>query len=59
MDHSRWSMRYPVAAFVLLSLAACSKAPESESAARPAPTVSVADVIEQPVIEWDEVTGRL
>jgi multidrug efflux system membrane fusion protein len=58
MEYSRWSIRHPLAALAILTLAACDRAPET-AAALPAPKVTVADVIEQPIIDWDEVTGRL
>ncbi|GGJ98107.1 efflux RND transporter periplasmic adaptor subunit [Pseudomonas matsuisoli] len=59
MEYSRWRLRYPLAAFAILTLAACDRSAGPTAAAPPAPAVSVADVIEQPIIEWDEVTGRL
>lgn len=41
----------------LLLLSACGKT--APAAAPPAPKVSVAQVLQQPVNEWDELTGRL
>ena len=56
----------PKKAFILLSLfiaalvvSACGKSQSQESGAPPAPTVSVAAVIQKEVNEWDEFTGRL
>lgn len=47
----------------LLALSACEKPQASTgdgaAAAPPPPTVSVAEVLRQPINEWDEVTGRL
>lgn len=51
-------LRYPLALAAILVLSACGKAPES-AAQHPAAKVSVAAVIEQPINEWDEFTGRL
>ncbi|MBA1274088.1 multidrug efflux RND transporter periplasmic adaptor subunit MexE [Stutzerimonas azotifigens] len=60
MDQSFKALRFPLAALAIVALAACDKAPQaSASAAPPAPAVSVAQVIEQPITEWDELTGRL
>jgi membrane fusion protein, multidrug efflux system len=59
MEYSRWRLRYPLAAFAILTLAACDRSAQQSASAPPAPAVSVADVIQQPVIEWDELTGRL
>ena len=56
LDKSIW--RFPLAIAAVLLLGACGK----HEAARPplaAPKVSVAEVIEQPVNDWDELTGRL
>ena len=44
--------------FVVAAAAACARA-EAQPAAPPPPTVTVATVVEQPVTEWDEFTGRL
>ena len=49
---------FPLALAALLLLSACGKAPEA-TAQMPAAQVSVAEVIEQPINEWDEFTGRL
>ncbi|MBB6342850.1 multidrug efflux system membrane fusion protein [Pseudomonas fluvialis] len=51
-------LRYPLALAAALVLSACGKAPDS-AAQHPAAKVSVAEVIEQPINEWDEFTGRL
>ncbi|MCG4453096.1 efflux RND transporter periplasmic adaptor subunit [Pseudomonas sp. MMS21-TM103] len=48
----------PLALATVLVLSACGKTPEA-SAQMPAAQVSVAEVIEQPINEWDEFTGRL
>jgi hypothetical protein len=49
---------FPLALAAVLVLSACGKAPESAEQ-MPAAKVSVAEVIEQPINEWDEFTGRL
>ena len=51
-------LRYPLALAAILVLSACGKEPES-AAQQPAAKVSVAEVIQQPINEWDEFTGRL
>ncbi|TDQ80488.1 multidrug efflux system membrane fusion protein [Dongia mobilis] len=50
-----------VAAATLLVLAACEKPQASAEIGTPPPPpkVSVAEVLRQPIHEWDEVTGRL
>ncbi|KAF0866466.1 multidrug efflux RND transporter periplasmic adaptor subunit MexE [Pseudomonas sp. LD120] len=58
MDQSLKLLRYPLAALAVLVISACGKAPDTASAP-PAAKVSVAKVLEQPVNEWDEFTGRL
>ncbi|MBM7059167.1 efflux RND transporter periplasmic adaptor subunit [Pseudomonas sp. UL073] len=58
MEQSYKALRYPLAALSLLILAACGRAPDQAAAPAPA-KVSVAEVIQQPVTEWDELTGRL
>ncbi|MBB2496014.1 multidrug efflux RND transporter periplasmic adaptor subunit MexE [Aquipseudomonas ullengensis] len=50
--------RFPLALAAILVLSACGKAPEN-AAQQPAAKVSVAEVIQQPINEWDEFTGRL
>ncbi|WP_296218698.1 multidrug efflux RND transporter periplasmic adaptor subunit MexE [Pseudomonas sp. UBA2684] len=50
--------QFPLALAALLLLSACGKAPEATQQ-MPAAKVSVAEVIEQPINEWDEFTGRL
>src|SRR5689334_20279773 len=47
-----------VGLLALLALTACEK-PQAAVQDRPLPQVSVAEVIQHPVNEWDEVTGRL
>lgn len=51
-------MRFPLAALALVVISACGAAPEA-TVAPAAAKVSVAKVLEQPVNEWDEFTGRL
>ncbi|MNZ66709.1 Efflux pump periplasmic linker BepF [compost metagenome] len=58
MEQSLKHLRLPLAALALLVMSACGKTPDS-AAAMPAAKVSVAKVLEQPVNEWDEFTGRL
>lgn len=58
MEQSLKPLRYPLAALALLVMSACGRAPEAVQAPQ-APKVSVAKVIEQPINEWDEFTGRL
>lgn len=53
---SHFSWRYPLALAAVLVLSACGKAPETTQGMA-APKVSVAEVIEQPLNEWDEFTG--
>jgi multidrug efflux system membrane fusion protein len=50
--------RMPLAVAALLALGACGKA-EQTTQQTPAPKVSVAEVLQQPVNEWDEFTARL
>ncbi|MDH1263712.1 MULTISPECIES: multidrug efflux RND transporter periplasmic adaptor subunit MexE [unclassified Pseudomonas] len=50
--------RFPLALAAVLVLSACGKTPETTQQ-MPAAKVSVAEVIEQPINEWDEFTGRL
>lgn len=52
------SWRLPLAIATALVLSACGKGEEA-SQQMPAAKVSVAEVIEQPINEWDEFTGRL
>lgn len=59
MERSLKALRYPLVAVVAGLVGACGQAPEATEAAVPAPVVSVAEVIEQQVTEWDELTGRL
>lgn len=51
-------LRYPLALAAILVLSASGKAQDS-AAQHPAAKVSVAEVIQQPINEWDEFTGRL
>lgn len=53
-----WRLRLPLAIATALVLSACGKGEEA-SQPMPAAKVSVAEVIEQPINEWDEFTGRL
>lgn len=50
--------RLPLAIATLLALNACGRPPETSPPPPPA-RVSVAEVIEQPINEWDELSGRL
>lgn len=50
--------RLPLAFAALVVLGACGQAPQATQH-MPAAKVSVAEVIEQPLNEWDELTGRL
>ena len=59
MERLLKALRYPMVAAVAVFIGACGQAPEATEAAMPAPSVSVAEVIEQRVTEWDELTGRL
>lgn len=52
------NLRFPLAALALVVISACGAAPEA-NVAPAAAKVSVAKVLEQPVNEWDEFTGRL
>jgi multidrug efflux system membrane fusion protein len=58
MEQSLKPFRFPLAALAVAVLTACGHA--SDAAPAPgAPQVTVAQVIEQPITEWDEVTARL
>lgn len=58
MEQSLKPFGVPLAALAVVALGACSKTPDAAQA--PAvPKVTVAKVIEQPINEWDEFTGRL
>ncbi|WP_397377691.1 multidrug efflux RND transporter periplasmic adaptor subunit MexE [Pseudomonas sp.] len=50
--------KLPLACAALLALSACGDTP-STSQQMPTAKVSVAQVLEQPINEWDEFTGRL
>lgn len=58
MERSLIPLRFPLAALAVVVLSACGRAPEAVQAPA-APKVTVAKVIDQPVNEWDEFTGRL
>ena len=58
MEQSLNHLRFPLAAIALVVMTACGRAPEVAQAPA-APQVSVAKVLEQPINEWDEFTGRL
>ncbi|KAA5841320.1 efflux RND transporter periplasmic adaptor subunit [Pseudomonas chlororaphis] len=58
MEQSLKHLRFPLALLAVLVMSACGKAPQT-AANMPAAKVSVAKVLEQPVNEWDEFTGRL
>ena len=51
-------VRYPLAALALVVISACGRDPAA-TVAPAAAKVTVAKVLEQPVNEWDEFTGRL
>ncbi|WP_263145782.1 multidrug efflux RND transporter periplasmic adaptor subunit MexE [Pseudomonas sp. RIT-PI-AD] len=50
---------FPLALAAMLVLSACGKTPDNAQSALPPAKVSVAEVIQQPVNEWDEFSGRL
>ncbi|WVV49248.1 efflux RND transporter periplasmic adaptor subunit [Pseudomonas sp. NA13] len=58
MEHSLSKLRFPLALLAVLVMSACGKTPDTAASVPPA-KVSVAKVLEQPVNEWDEFTGRL
>ena len=58
MEQSSLLWRAPLALTLLLALAACERAPQA-SAQMPPAQVSVAEAIQQPINEWDELSGRL
>ena len=58
MEQSLKHLRFPLAILAVVVMSACGKSPE-QAAAMPPAKVSVAKVLEQPVNEWDEFTGRL
>ncbi|WP_296268143.1 multidrug efflux RND transporter periplasmic adaptor subunit MexE [Pseudomonas sp. UBA6562] len=58
MQRSSLPLRFPLAALAVLVISACGRAPDAVQAPA-APKVTVAKVIEQPINEWDEFTGRL
>ncbi|KAF1032397.1 MAG: Efflux pump periplasmic linker BepF [Pseudomonas sp.] len=59
MEMSLTPLRYPLAILAVMVMSACGKTPTQAGAAMPPAKVSVAKVLEQPVNEWDEFTGRL
>lgn len=59
MVQSLTPLRYPLAALALVIISACGRTPDAAAVAPAAPKVNVAEVLEQPVNEWDEVTARL
>ncbi|WP_109511769.1 multidrug efflux RND transporter periplasmic adaptor subunit MexE [Pseudomonas ovata] len=58
MARSLHHLRYPLTALALVVISACGQAPQA-TLAPSAPKVTVAKVLEQPINEWDEFTGRL
>jgi len=58
MEQSLKPLRYPLALLAVLVMSACGRTPEAVQAPAAA-KVSVAKVLEQPINEWDEFTGRL
>lgn len=59
MKLSSKTLRHSLVLAAFMSLPACGQSPAATAQQPAAPKVSVAEVIEQPVNEWDEVTGRL
>ncbi|WPC07097.1 efflux RND transporter periplasmic adaptor subunit [Pseudomonas benzenivorans] len=58
MEQLNHLWRLPLALAAIVTLGACGESPQA-TAQMPAAQVSVAEVIEQPLNEWDEFTGRL
>ncbi|MGC1329113.1 efflux RND transporter periplasmic adaptor subunit, partial [Pseudomonas sp.] len=58
MEQSIKHLRFPLAALAVVVMSACGRAPQVAQAPA-APKVTVAKVLEQPINEWDEFTGRL
>ena len=58
MEQSLKPLRYPLALLAVLVMSACGRTPEAVQT-QAATKVSVAKVLEQPINEWDEFTGRL
>ncbi|MBD8493359.1 multidrug efflux RND transporter periplasmic adaptor subunit MexE [Pseudomonas syringae] len=58
MARSLHHLRYPLTALALVVISACGQAPQA-TVTSSAPKVTVAKVLEQPINEWDEFTGRL
>ncbi|WP_437882088.1 multidrug efflux RND transporter periplasmic adaptor subunit MexE [Pseudomonas sp. LRF_L74] len=56
---TKLALRFPLALAALLVLSACGKNEQASQPQQAAAKVSVAEVIQQPVNEWDELTGRL
>ncbi|MGO4395675.1 efflux RND transporter periplasmic adaptor subunit [Variovorax sp. M-6] len=59
MDIFRISIRQASVVLAIAMLTGCGSQKEGARAAQEAPTVEVAEVIEQSIIDWDEFTGRL
>src|SRR5450830_1956081 len=58
MEQKLKHLRLPLAILAVAVMSACGKTPD-QAAAMPPAKISVAKVLEQPVNEWDEFTGRL
>lgn len=58
MEQSLKPLRFPLAILAVVVMSACGRTPDVAHAPG-APKVTVAQVLEQPVNEWDEFTGRL
>ena len=58
MEQSLKPLRFPLAILAVVVMSACGRTPDVAQAPG-APKVTVAQVLEQPVNEWDEFTGRL
>lgn len=58
MAQSFKHLRYPLAVLAVVVISACGRSPAA-TVAPAAAKVTVAKVLEQPVNEWDEFTGRL
>ncbi|MCG7371724.1 efflux RND transporter periplasmic adaptor subunit [Pseudomonas luteola] len=59
MEQSSTLWRSSLALASVLLLSACDNKPDASATAPAKPKVSAAQVIQQPITEWDEVTGRL
>ncbi|MET1077705.1 MAG: multidrug efflux RND transporter periplasmic adaptor subunit MexE [Pseudomonas sp.] len=58
MEQSLFPLRFPLALAAVLVLGGCGPEPQASAPPGAAP-VSVAQVLRQPINEWDELTGRL